>query len=283
MTAGPLTLRAAIGRYAHSAPVLDGIATSPLLRIEDAGIRPISKAFAPMVREGRFDLSEMAIATFLMAKEAGRPLVLLPVVMASRFQEGALLCLKGSAIRGPADLRGKRVGVRAYSQTTGLWLRGTLAEHGVPSDSVRWVTFEDAHEPTYHDPPWAERAPAGADIAAMLRDGSLDAAIFGNELPEGDDLRPVFPDPAAAGEAFRARHGFVPVNHLLVLRRDVAEAHPEIAPEIVRLLGGITPPGGRTALNPALTLATRLCVEQGLMKRPLTLAEIWDGTPPTTD
>ncbi|UFN46871.1 ABC transporter substrate-binding protein [Roseomonas sp. OT10] len=275
----PVTLRAAIGRYKHSAPVLDGAVTSPLLRIEDAGIKPVNRAFAPMVREGRFDLSEMAIATFLMAKEAARPLVLLPVVMAARFQEGALLCRADSDLRGPADLRGRRVGARAYSQTTGMWLRGTLAEHGVPADAVRWITYEDAHEPGYRDPPFAERAPAGADMLAMLRDGSLDAAVFGNDLPEGERLRTVFPDPAAAGEAFRARHGFVPVNHLLVLRHDVADAHPEIAPEIVRLFGGITPPGGRAGLAPALTLASEFCAAQGLTARALTLAEIWDGTP----
>ena len=276
----PVSLRAALGRYPHSAPVLDGTLASPLLRIEDAGIRPISRAFAPMVREGRFDLSEMAIATFLMARAAGRPLVLLPVVMAARFQEGALLCRADGPVRGTADLRGARVGVRAYSQTTAMWLRGTLAEHGVPAEAVRWTTFEDAHEPGHRDPPWAERAPAGADMAAMLRGGALDAAIFGNELPEGGDLRPVFPDPAAAGEAFRARHGFVPINHLLVLRRAVAEAHPGIVPELVRLLGGITPPGGRAALDPALLLASRLCAEQGLAPRVLDAAEIWDGTPP---
>ena len=73
----------------------------------------------------------------------------------------------------------------------------------------------------------------------------------------------------------------MPVNHLLVIGREVAEAHPEIAPELARLLGGITPPGGRAALNPALTLASRLCAEQGLIPRALDAAEIWDGTPST--
>ncbi|WP_338664726.1 ABC transporter substrate-binding protein [Pararoseomonas sp. SCSIO 73927] len=279
--AEPVTLRAAIGRYPHSAAVLDGTAASPILRIEDAGISPVNRAFAPMVREGRFDLSEMAIATFLMAKEAGRPLVLLPVVMAARFQEGALLCPAESPLRGPTDIAGRRVGVRAYSQTTGMWLRGALADAGVPPGAVRWVTFEDAHEPGYRDPPWAERAPAGSDMLAMLRGGALDAAVFGNDLPQGEPLRTVFPDPGAAAKTFRTAHGFVPVNHLLVLRRDVAAAHPEIAPEIVRLLGGRTPPGGRAGLAPALLLAARLCADQGLTRRALNLDEIWDGTPLT--
>ena len=120
----PTVLHSAIGRYPHSAPVLDGQVTSLLLRLEDARIKPVSRAFAPMVREGRFEVSEMAIATFLMAKAAGKPLVLLPVVMAARFQEAALLCRADSPVAGPIDLAGRRLGVRAYSQATGLPTRG---------------------------------------------------------------------------------------------------------------------------------------------------------------
>jgi 4,5-dihydroxyphthalate decarboxylase len=268
----PVTVRAAIGRYPASAPVLDGTVTSPLLRIEDAGIRPITRAFAPMVRQGRFDLSEMAIATFLMAKAAGKPLALLPVVLVARFQEAALLCRVDGKVKGPRDLAGRRVGVRAYSQTTGMWLRGTLQhEFGVPPEAIRWVTFEDAHVEEYRDPPWVERAPAGAELLGMLRDGSLDAAILGNELPDDSSLRPVFEDPSAAGEAFLAAHGFMPVNHLLVVREELAQERPEVATEITRLFGATS----RTTLDPAIELAVRWCAEQGLLPRPLTLAEVW--------
>src|SRR5215211_960643 len=163
-----LVLRTAIGRYPHTSALRDGRVSSDLTALDLDEIAPINRAFAPMVREGRFDVSEMAIATFLQAKAHGKPLVLLPVVLAARFQEGALLCRADGAIRGPADLAGRRVGVRAYSQTTGMWLRGVLAEgHGVRPEGVRWVTFEDAHVAEYRDPPWAERAPVGTDMLAM--------------------------------------------------------------------------------------------------------------------
>ena len=76
---------------------------SETVRLDRVAVSPISKAFAPMVRELRYDLSEMAIATLLMAKEAGVPITLLPVVMVQRFQEGALLCRADSDIAGPAD------------------------------------------------------------------------------------------------------------------------------------------------------------------------------------
>ncbi len=277
-------LRAAIGRYPHTAALLSGALAAPGLRLACEDIPVISRAFAPMVREARFDVSEMAIATFLMAKAWGKPVVLLPVTLAARFQEGALLCRVDGPVREPRDLPGKRVGVRAYSQTTGMWLRGVLADsHGVAADAVRWLTFEDAHVAEYADPPFAQRAPKGADMAAMLKDGTLDAAIFGNEVPTDPAFRTVFADPAAAGAAFHAAHGFVPVNHLVVVRADLARAQPDTLATLVDLfrtaLAGSRLPVARAALEPAIATAIRFCAQQGLLRRPLSLDEVWEGLP----
>lgn len=282
--AEPMTLRAAIGRYPHTEAILSGAIASPLVKLDCADIPVISRAFAPMVREARYDVSEMAIATFLMAKAWGKPLVLLPVTLAARFQEGALLCRKDGLVQGPEDLVGKRVGVRAYSQTTGLWLRGVLTErHGVAADAVRWVTFEDAHVAEYGDPAFVARAPKGSDLLAMLKGGDLDAAIFGNDTPSDPALHTVFLDVAAAGAAFRARHGFVPVNHLVCVRQDLAEARPDVVAEVARMFrvatAGTDLPQGREALRPAIALALRYCAEQGLLPRPMSVDEAWAGLP----
>ena len=182
---------------------------------------------------------------------------------------------------GPDDLAGRRIGVRAYSQTTGLWLRGALQEdHGLAPDQVRWITFEDAHVASFRDPPWAERAPAGSDMLAMLRDGRLDAAIFGNELPAAEDLATVFPDPDAAGQRFLARHHFMPVNHMLVVRAEIARADGVVRRLLERCRAAGNPyPFGRAALDPAVALALRYATEQGLLERPLTLDEVWAGLP----
>ena len=286
-------LRAAIGAYKHAAALRSGQVASAKLRLQFADVSPVNRAIAPMVREARFDVCEMAIATFLQAKACNKPLVLLPVTMAARFQEGALLCRTADgAIQGPADLAGRRVGVRAYSQTTGMWLRGILAgDHGVRPDGVRWVTFEDAHVAECRDPPWAERAPAGADMLAMLRAGALDAAVVGNDVPDDPGLRTVFPDPAAAAEAFWRKHGFVPVNHLLTVRRELAESRPDLIAELLRMVrdakaavsrdaGGRDPlPAGRAALRPAIELALRFSAEQGLLPRRIGLEDVWEGLP----
>ena len=280
--AEPLSL--ALGRYPHTAAVFARTGALPRMALEMVEISPISRAFAPMVRDARFDASEMAIATLLMAKAWGKPLVLLPVCVAARFQEGSLLCRADSDIRGPGDLHGRRVGVRAYSQTTGLWLRGRMQEaHGVAPQDIAWVTFEDAHVAEYRDPPFVTRAPQGADMLAMLQGGQLDAAIFGNDLPADAGLRTVFADPAAAGRAFQAAHGFAPVNHMIVVQRRIADDRPELVAELVALLRDAARasalPQGRAALDPAVALAIGYAREQGLLPRDMTLDEAWEGLP----
>jgi 4,5-dihydroxyphthalate decarboxylase len=237
-----------------------------------------------MVQAERFDVSEMAIATFLMARAAGSTLVLLPVVMAARHQNGAMLRRTDDPL-GPGDLAGRRIGVRAYSQTTGLWLRGILQEeYGLRPDQARWVTFEDAHVASFRDPPWAERAPAGSDMLAMLRDGSLDATIFGNDTPSAPDLATVFDDPTAAGRAFFDRHGLLPVNHMIAVRAEVARQPGVVRSLLDRFRAAGNPfPFGRKALDPAVSLAMRYAGEQGLLERPLSLEEVWAGLPSGCD
>ncbi len=262
-------LRAAFGPY----PSLDRLRRTEThgFRLEFADVRPISRAFAPMVRHGAFEVSEMALGTALQALAYGKPLMLLPAVVAARYQEGALLCNADSTLAGPGALAGRRVGVRAYSQTTGVWLRGLLAElHGVAAGDIRWTTFEDAHVAEYADPPWAVRAAAGSDMMAMLRRGELDAVVVGNDVPGDPLLRTVFPDPAAAAETFHAAYGFKPVNHVAVVRADIAGKHPEW----VRTLKGLLPPGGAD-LQAAVPVMLRFLADQAMLPRPLEAGEVW--------
>src|SRR5271163_3838681 len=185
-----LSLSVAVGAYPHTQALKSGRIASAALQLEFAEITPINRAFAAMVRERRFDVCEMAIATFLQAKAYGKLLALLPLTMAARFQESALLCRADSAIRGPADLAGRRVGVRAYSQTTGLWVRGRLADdYGVAPSKIRWTTFEGAHVLEYADPAFVTRAAPGQDLLSMLKASELDAIIVGNDVPDDPDLR----------------------------------------------------------------------------------------------
>ena len=278
-----MVFRTALGRYPHTEALLSGAVTSPVFTLAFENLPTANRAFAPMVREGRYDVSEMAIGTFLQALAYHKPLVLLPITVVARFQEPALICRSDSSIQGPSDLIGRRVGIRSYSQTTALWLRGSLQEaYGVAPDQIEWITFEGAHVAEVQDPTWVRRAPEGAALLDMLKDGSLEAVIMGNDLPDSPAFRPVFPE--AASEAFFQRHGFVPVNHLITVRQDIAESQPDVVIGLMHLFrsafdGVPNLPMGRAALAPAIALAIRYAMAQGLLPRALSAEDIWTGLP----
>jgi 4,5-dihydroxyphthalate decarboxylase len=280
------TLRAALKTYPHTQAIKSGELADPRVRLDCLDIDPIYRAFAPMAQRQAYDVSEMAIVTYLQAKAYDKPLVLLPNVVAARLQQG---CIVYNASRGPmtlADLPGARVGVRAYSQTTGMWVRAILAEtYGVALEKVNWITFEDAHLAEYADPPFATRAPEGKTMLAMLRDGELDAAIFGNDLPTDPDIRSLIPDAAAADQTWYARHHQVPINHVVVMHRAVAERHRDAAQAVYDLLNrgkAMVPPSpadrlpsGTAALRDPLAKVLDFCHAQQLLPRRLTLDEIF--------
>jgi 4,5-dihydroxyphthalate decarboxylase len=292
LEAGRLVLETAVGKYPNTEALHAGRIASKLITLDIQDVPLIIRAFASMVRELRYAVSEMALSTFLQAKAYDKQVVLLPVVIAARFQQQAFLCRVDSDIRGPEDLVGRRVGVRAYSQTTGMWLRGMLVdEYGVRPEQVNWLTFEDAHVAEYRDPPWAERAKPGQELVSMLRNGELDAIIVGNDVPDDPVFRTVFPDPNASAEVFWGKHGFIPVNHMLTVRRDLAESHPEALREVMHMflqakaaaahkIDARDPlVSGRAALDPAIRLALRYTAEQGLLPRAMDIEDAWEGLP----
>ena len=202
------TLSACIGNYPHTKALKSGDIKSDRVALNFTEVNPVNRAFLMMVRELKFDVCEMAIVTYLQAKAYGKPLMLLPATMLGRFQQSALLYNSERGTLKVEDLPGRRVGVRAFSQTTGVWIRGILwKDYGLDLGKVNWVTFEDAHVAEYRDPPGVERAAAGKDITKMLLDGELDAAIFGGEMPTDPRLKSVIADAEGAG---RDWYGKVP-------------------------------------------------------------------------
>src|SRR5665647_2169622 len=237
MTDAPTTLRIAIGDYPHTLPLKRGEVSSPWLKLDFVEIKPMHKAFKPMVREHAFDASEMALVTFLQAKAYGKGLKLLPAAMLARFQHGTFLCNAERGRLAPADLAGRRIGVRAYSQTTGAWIRGIVEnDYGVDLSRVQWVTFEDAHVAEARDPAGVLRARPDQDMTKMLLAGELDAAIYGADLPKDAALQSVIQDPQAAALAWYGKHGLVPVNHMVVVAESLAQSNPKAVAELYRML-----------------------------------------------
>ena len=260
------TLRIAIGDYPHTLPLKRGEIASPSLKLDFIEVKPMHKAFKPMVREHAYDASEMALVTFLQAKVFNKGLRLLPAAMLARFQHG---CMLYNAARGklePADLPGCRVGVRSYSQTTGAWLRGILQnDYAADLSRVQWVTFEDGHVAEAKDPSGVIRAAAGRDMTKMLIDGELDAAIYGADLPQDPRLQSVIPEPDTAARAWYGQHGLVPVNHMVVVTDTLARSNPGAVAELYRLLeagkAAAGRPSGEIDMAPFGKAANRACLE----------------------
>jgi 4,5-dihydroxyphthalate decarboxylase len=238
----------------------------------------VATAFKRVVRNLEFDVAEMAIMTFLVAKAFDKPYRLLPFVVMARYQHPYLVTAK--SLR-PKDLEGRRVGVRSYSVTTGAWVRGILMEdHGVDLSRIQWITFEEAHVAEFRDPPNVQRAPAGKDINAMVLSGELDAAILG-AVPTDPKLEPVIPDPEAAGKRWGEKHGAIQLNHLVGVKNTVSRT---TADEVYEMLleskeaAGNPPtlPHGLEANRRNLEIAIDVAYKQNMIPRKYKVEELFE-------
>jgi 4,5-dihydroxyphthalate decarboxylase len=279
-----------LGNYPNTLALKKGEVTSDLIDFDFADVKVSNTAFKPLVREAKFDVAELAIVTFLQAKTYGKPYVLIPATVLGRGQHHTIAYNPERGVLKASELAGKRVGVRAYTQTTGAWVRGFLADdYGVETAKVRWVTLEDPHLAEYKDPDFVTRAGEGKTIVQMLLDGELDAAIVGDTLPD-PRLKPLIPDAEVAARAWAETHGGVPINHLIVVRDSIAKSRPDIVQEIYQVLqdsrrAATPPPGG--PLDPwrfgieanrrSLEIIVDYSFRQKLIPRKFSTDELFDG------
>lgn len=263
--------------------------TEPLRSLTAAGgraleyppVRPIHRAFRQMIRESSYDVCEMAIGAYLQALDAGHDLLVLPVAMSGAFHHGSLFT--SGSVASASELSGGRIGVRAYSQTSGLWVRGWLAEEeGVGSADVTWVVNEDSHVEEFRDPHNVEHTEQ--PLRELLASRHVDAAILGLS-DDVSGLSTMLPNPTERALAWHKRHGCVPINHLLVTTRRVAEHDTEVLAAVYDALASAIDQGlvdkprnsalpsavthGRDRVLPAVELAAKYAHEQGLVAKPV--------------
>ena len=286
------TLNACFGTYPHTQALKSGQIKSDRVNLRLTEVNPVYKAFLMMAREQKFDVSEMAVVTYLQAKAYAKPITLMPATMMGRFQHGTMLYNAERGTLTPQNLPGRRVGVRSFAQTTGCWIRGILwKDYGLDLATVKWVTFEDAHLAEFRDPPGVERAAAGKEMTKMLLDGELDAAIFGGNMPNDPRLKSVIADPDTAAKEWYATHRTVPVNHMVVVKTRLSQSDPGAVREIFRMLaeskkaaglpkaGAIdTIPFGFAAVKPALELMSSYALEMKIIPRRYSVEELFDET-----
>ena len=199
---------------------------------EFVDVDPLIDAFRRMVRGLEFDVSEMALTTYITARAHGKRFTALPIFLVRAFHHGAIVYNTKSGIKNPKDLEGRKVGVnRGYTVTTGVWARGILQhQYGVDLNTITWVLSGDEHVAEYRPPANVIPIEKGKKMADLVASGELPAAI-GVEI-ESPDVKPLIPRAAEAGlEALRSR-GHYPINHLIVVKDDLLEAQPDLAPDI---------------------------------------------------
>ena len=270
-----------------SAGVLKALDELGCMNFVTPSIRPIHQAFGPAVRDAAYDVSELAIVTALQAVEHRKPIIPLPITIAARFQH---LCIVQDGDRDnftPQDLRGKRVGVRAYSQTTGAWVRTILEmEYGVPASSIQWITQVSPHVLESTEPENVIRNKDALPLDEMLRRGIVDAAIFGNDMPGHSWIKPVIDNPHEVALASYYKFDVVPINHIIAVSREFAQRDPEAVKLIYRLFGeskSMLSDPSKPDLLPFGPVEMRSSVEallgsarsQGLIKRPLSFDDIF--------
>ena len=273
-------MQIAIGSYDHTKALKDGSVSTPGIDFEFVEVSPITRAFRAMATQQAYDLSEMALATYMLARVYAKPILGLPIVLVRSSLLPGLVTSASSSVTDPRELNGKTLGIRSYTQTSGVWVRGIVQDaFGVDLSSIRWTVFEGSHLDEYVDPPNVTRAPEGANMADMVKDGSLFAAIG---LPAQEGLRPYLADPAAAEAEWARSSGVRTVNHILTVKRSLVDADPSLPARLTDLFqrargnnGASVPPIGVEPNRKAFETLARYAFEQKVTPRLLTIEELF--------
>jgi 4,5-dihydroxyphthalate decarboxylase len=241
-----LTLTTALRTQGHTAALKSGAVPVSGAALSFIEVEPQILAFRRMVRDLAYDVCELAPTTYIIAKAYGAPFTAIPIFFERRFHHAGLLVRDDAGIREPKDLEGKKVGVRAYSVTTGVWTRGILVnEFGLDSSKVTWVVDDEEHVTQLKLPPNVQHVPEGKSLAAMMASGEIQAGFAANagigregppkagwqakERKETSNYRELFSDPEGLGEAWCRRTGIYPMHSTLVIKDEILKANPWLA------------------------------------------------------
>lgn len=244
---GKVHLKLAIAEHPHTSAIRSGAIPIEGVDAEFITVQPQIGAFRRMVRDVEFDVCELAPTTYIIARAHGAPFVALPIFVVRRFHHAGLLVRPDAGIKTPKDLEGKKVGVRAYSVTTGVWTRQVLIdEFGLDNDKVTWVVDDEEHVTQLKLPPNVVHAPAGTSLADMVASGELvggfaaAAGIGRTGAPTGGwkeveaDYPDLFPNAAQLEADYYARTGVYPMHGTIVVKDSVLAEHPWVADSLFK-------------------------------------------------
>jgi 4,5-dihydroxyphthalate decarboxylase len=241
-------LKIAIGSYGHTTAIKNSGVPIEGVNTDFVEVVPIIQAFRRMVRDVEFDICEMAPTTYMIARARGAPYIALPIFVMRRFHHGGFVVRPDANIRTPKDLEGKKVGVRAYSVTTGVWTRGIFVnEYGLDSSKVTWVVDDEEHVTTLKLPPNVIHAPQGKSLQSMMASGEIQAGFTGpagvgragppisgwDQATQAAAVADIYPELIANVEQVEAdwfrRTGIYPIHGLIVVKDEHIKRYPWLA------------------------------------------------------
>ena len=301
-----LTLQTATGNYGHTKSIIDGSLNNDKLALDWVEVNPIIGAFRRMIRGMEFDVSEMAISTYLCAKSFNKPITAIPVFPVRGFHHGAISYNTTLGISNPKDLEGKKVGVRGWTVTTGVWVRSILKEgYGVDLDKITWVLAGDEHVAEYEYPSNVVPLPEGSELPKMLASGEIAAGIGVGQV-DSEDVKPLISNGRDAAVQYFRDKGVFPINHTVVVKDELLAANPWLAEELFNTfkaaksayltnlntgtdlsdadqaiakngkdVGGDPLPYGLTANNATMEAIIQACVDQKVIPSKFSVEEVF--------
>ena len=250
-TAMPLRMKIAIANYGHTLPLKEARVKIEGVDPDYVKVEPIIAAFRRMVRDVEFDACELASTTYFIARAYGAPFKALPIFLMRRFHHEGIVYREDAGIRGPQDLEGKKVGVRAYSVTTGVWTRGVLVnEYGMDNSKVTWVVDDEEHVTQLKLPANVIPVPAGKSLVSMMASGEIQAGFTaragigregppqagweGKAKPAPQVYRDLIPDAEKLEAEWYRRTGIYPMHGVLVVKDELLARHPWLASSLYR-------------------------------------------------
>ena len=246
-------LKIAIGTYGHTAAIKSQTVPIEGVDADFVEVQPIIQAFRRMVRNVEFDICEMAPTTYMIARARGAPYIALPIFVMRRFHHGGFVTRPDAAIKVPKDLEGKKVGVRAYSVTTGVWTRGIfMNEYGLDSSKATWVVDDEEHVTTLQLPENVVHAPEGKSLASMMAAGEIQAGFTGpagvgragpptsgwEQSAQTAAATQTYPELIPNVEQVEAdwfrRTGIYPIHGLIVVKDEHVARHPWLARSLIK-------------------------------------------------
>jgi len=245
MAKSAVSLNIAVAEYPHTKAILSGRIPIDGVAPRFANVIPQIAAYRRMVRDLEFDVCEMAPTTYIIARAHGAPFVALPIFVSRFFHHSGLLVRPDAGIGSPRDLEGKKVGVRAYSVTTGVWTRGILIdEYGLDSSKVTWVVDDEEHVRELKLPSNVVHAAEDTSLVEMMAKGEISAGFSGNaglgragkptagwdakKIPPAD-YPELFPDAKSLEAAWFKKTGIYPMHGTIVVKDKVLREHPWVA------------------------------------------------------